>query len=126
MMMRSVVVAVVMMVVAVWSYPEYRDYIPNGNNVLNPCDATIWIGVGHENPMGGGQRNPFGLDFAAAGHLWTRALCMKDSDGDGQTNGYELGDASCNWNASDPNAHVDDVKGHPGRCLACTHSPMKS
>ena len=32
----------------------------------------------------------FGLDFAAAGHAWTRALCEKDSDGDGFSNGVEL------------------------------------
>ena len=28
---------------------------------------------------------------------WTRELCQKDSDGDGRTNGEELGDPSCTW-----------------------------
>lgn len=33
--------------------------------------------------------------FAAAGHKWTRELCKADSDGDGFTNGQELGDLDC-------------------------------
>jgi hypothetical protein len=28
---------------------------------------------------------------------WTAALCQKDSDGDGLTNGQELGDPCCTW-----------------------------
>jgi hypothetical protein len=28
---------------------------------------------------------------------WTKALCQEDSDGDGQTNGQELGDPCCTW-----------------------------
>lgn len=35
--------------------------------------------------------------FDAAGKNWTKELCMKDSDGDGLTNGQELGDPECNW-----------------------------
>ena len=34
-------------------------------------------------------------DFAAAGYSWTPALCHKDSDGDGHSNGQELGDPHC-------------------------------
>ena len=40
-----------------------------------------------------------------------------DSDGDGMTNGQELGDANCNWvmaAAGQHPDHVDDVMGHPG------------
>jgi hypothetical protein len=33
--------------------------------------------------------------FAAAGHKWTPELCKADSDGDGFTNGQELGDLDC-------------------------------
>jgi hypothetical protein len=28
---------------------------------------------------------------------WTTALCRTDSDGDGKTNGHELGDPDCTW-----------------------------
>jgi hypothetical protein len=34
-------------------------------------------------------------DFAAAGYTWTVELCNKDSDGDGHSNGAELGDPDC-------------------------------
>ena len=46
------------------SYPSFKDIIPNGNYVPHPCKANyVWHGVGHHNPLGGGSRNPFGLDF---------------------------------------------------------------
>jgi len=48
-------------------------------------------------PGGGGALNPFGVDFVAAGHQWTQALCERDSDGDGVANGVELGDPECKW-----------------------------
>jgi dopamine beta-monooxygenase len=50
--------------------PGFRDKIPNGYNVPS------WAGVGHLMPEGGGPRNQFGLDFAAAGYNWTTALCQ--------------------------------------------------
>lgn len=34
-------------------------------------------------------------DFAAAGYTWSKQLCDRDSDGDGFTNGMELGDPDC-------------------------------
>lgn len=87
--------------------PEYQSRIPNGNNVPN------WAGVGHIMPEGGGPRNQFGLDFAAAGLNWTKALCELDSDGDGMTNGQELGDPQCVWT---PGATPERTTGitHPG------------
>lgn len=55
--------------------------------------------AGHNN-CGGGEigdpnLNPFGLDFLRAGYTWTKDLCEADSDGDGLTNGEELGDPCC-------------------------------
>ena len=56
----------------VHSYPNFRESIPNGFNVPNPCNADDkWLGVGHEARGGGGIRNPFGLDFAAQGYVST-------------------------------------------------------
>jgi len=43
------------------------------------------------------ERNPFGQDFELEGRIWTRDLCEKDSDGDGFTNGEELGDPCRLW-----------------------------
>jgi uncharacterized protein (TIGR03382 family) len=35
--------------------------------------------------------------------LWDQAWCQRDSDGDGMTNGQELGDPDCTWVEGDPN-----------------------
>jgi hypothetical protein len=36
--------------------------------------------------------NPFGQDYLANGRVWNAALANLNSDGDGCTNGFELGD----------------------------------
>ncbi|KAK3764739.1 hypothetical protein RRG08_042048 [Elysia crispata] len=99
------------------SYSFYRSVLPNGNNVLHPCKpGEVWSAVGHENPAGGGTRNSFGLDFRAAGYRWTQELCQMDSDGDGKTNGQELGDPTCAWTpAGAPPSRTENIT-HPGVC----------
>ncbi len=62
--------------------------------------------------------------FAKAGFIWTRALCEADSDGDGLTNGEELGDPCCEWSAAAAAAAAMDggrsthpvviIASHPG------------
>ncbi|KAG7388369.1 hypothetical protein PHYBOEH_007879 [Phytophthora boehmeriae] len=96
-------------VVSVDARPTYVARIPNGANV--PDVAAL----GHVDPAGGGANNDFGLDFASAGESWTKEFCEKDSDGDGQTNGQELGDPCCEW-VQDSNAVVEWTTGvsHPG------------
>ena len=79
-------------IINVQGFLSYQKKLPNGDRIPHPCKQnTIWTGVGHLNQMGGGKRNPFGTDFANAGHKWTKQLCEKDSDGDGKKNGEELG-----------------------------------
>ncbi|GMF16333.1 unnamed protein product [Phytophthora lilii] len=66
--------------------------IPNGENV--PDTPAI----GHPDGTGkSAATNAFGDSFAAAGNKWTKELCKADTDGDGQTNGQELGDPCCEW-----------------------------
>ena len=49
-----------------WCRKAYQTFIPNGDRIPHPCgDDHVWGGVGHYRPGGGGQRNPFGEDFAA-------------------------------------------------------------
>ncbi|KAJ8320050.1 hypothetical protein KUTeg_001637 [Tegillarca granosa] len=77
------------------SYGSYRDRIPNGYAIRHPCNGSPWGGVGHVRQGGGGPRNKFGLDYARY-RDW-RQICQLDSDGDGRTNGEELGDPQCVW-----------------------------
>ncbi|KAL3870711.1 hypothetical protein ACJMK2_038755, partial [Sinanodonta woodiana] len=98
------------------AYQAYQDSIPNGKKVPNPCRANqFWNGVGHQSPLGGGVNNAFGKDFLAAGKVWTVALCQKDSDGDGKTNGAELGDSACVWTVGAAPAMTTGIT-HPGVC----------
>ncbi|KAH9503098.1 hypothetical protein Btru_069954 [Bulinus truncatus] len=78
------------------TYQTYQTQIPNGDSVPHPCKPnTFWGGVGHHRDQGAGERNQFGQDFEREGRLWTQTLCHLDSDGDGLTNGQELGDPDC-------------------------------
>jgi len=80
--------------------PEFLENIPNGRHVRAP-DGSAWPAVGHVNALGGEERNPFGDDFEHAGRRWTQRLCEMDSDGDGLSNGVELGDPYCEWSEGD-------------------------
>ena len=66
-----------------FAHLSYKAKVPNGNN---------WGAVGHVSTSGGGSRNAFGTAFKNAGNSWSTALCEADADGDGVTNGEEMGD----------------------------------
>ncbi|XP_061193883.1 DBH-like monooxygenase protein 1 [Saccostrea echinata] len=103
------------------AYLYFTEKIPNGENVPHPCKPNyMWKGVGHKNKNGGGERNPFGLDFYNQGKVWSESLCRMDSDGDGRTNGEELGDPNCLWMEGKIPDSVTGIT-HPGVC-----EPMNS
>ncbi|XP_060076186.1 temptin-like [Ylistrum balloti] len=114
--MKIIILGIFLFVGTCVTFPSYRDSIPNGHKVPNPCKGSsgLWEGVGHNILIGGGQRNVFGKDFAAAKMKWTAELCRKDSDSDGRTNGQELGDPNCTWTkGATPSG---SATGHPGVC----------
>jgi hypothetical protein len=76
------------------AHPQYVALNPNGASVTIPAGVAA---IGHVAKAGGGATNAYGDAFTAQGSAWTRALCEADSDGDGQTNGMELGDPCCVW-----------------------------
>ena len=74
-----------------------EDQVPN-----NQWDC----GICHQNSSGGGARTVFGEDVKSFGSdglnvSWV-GICDRDSDGDGFTNGQELGDPDCIWMIGDP------------------------
>lgn len=85
--------------------------IPNGAAVVR--NGMEWPAVGHTSVRGGVGLNPFGTDFETAGEAWSAALCQADSDGDGQSNGLELGDPGCIWTPGAMPARSADIS-HPG------------
>ncbi len=93
---------------------EGRDHrpaqIPNGT--VNNCQNC------HMSVFGGDARNPFGLiveaDFLTSVSflgdvVWGPELAAIDADGDGFTNGEELGDPEGTWAIGDPDPEVDEV-----------------
>lgn len=95
------------------AYGIYQDRIPNGYNVKDPQNpARSWPAVGHMTAYGG-EFNPFGDDFDDQGRRWTVELCRMDSDGDGATNGEELGDPDCVWKPGQTPKFTSPIT-HPG------------
>eukprot|EP00927_Polykrikos_kofoidii_P001831 TRINITY_DN10710_c0_g1_i2.p1 TRINITY_DN10710_c0_g1~~TRINITY_DN10710_c0_g1_i2.p1 ORF type:complete len:400 (+),score=41.19 TRINITY_DN10710_c0_g1_i2:91-1290(+) len=93
-------------------FPSYRLRVPNGHRVPCPPEAIGCLpgsyiqgqpnstcnGIGHATCKGGSlPLNSFGQSMQRAGYQWTKELCEEDSDGDGQSNGEELGDPCCKW-----------------------------
>ena len=104
-------------------FPGPQEGCIDGSIDLNE-PPRVCRGLGHTTCVGGApgkthdeMLNPFGKDFYAAGMTWTEELCRVDSDGDGQSNGVELGDPCCLWAKGDregaftANWHAS----HPGR-----------
>jgi hypothetical protein len=96
------------------AYPQYNGNVPNGNMI--PPSA---IELGH--PGGATKRYTlFANAYVSNGRKWTRGLCTSDSDGDGQSNGLEMGDPCCTWTVgaapvftsdlSDPNNPASTTK----------------
>ena len=113
--------ALAMLVVVTSAVPalaisSYRSHVPNGN--LGSCRTC------HVSAVGGEGWNAFGKDVLrqdpneteadiassnenvhytlTTGPVWDANLCNADSDGDGQTNGQELGDPLCVWTFTSP------------------------
>ncbi|KAG9408105.1 a1-alpha2 repression [Aphanomyces cochlioides] len=88
--------------------------------------------IGHTFAGGGGPCNEFGLAFMNHRSTWSEELCNLDSDGDGATNGEELGDPCCVWKFGDTPSR-STLLSHPGEPneftraeldkLKCTKAP---
>ncbi|TMW59484.1 hypothetical protein Poli38472_004553 [Pythium oligandrum] len=101
------------------NYDDLDIRIPNGNGI-NGVEA-----LGHANPNGGGTLNLFGRAFDAAGFQWTTEFCQTDSDGDGATNGEELGDPCCQWTQG-TRLQASSAVTHPGVANPFTNDQLAS
>lgn len=93
--------------------PSYLANIPNSNFVKD-CSGAQFNAIGHNSRFGGGARNPFGMDYERSQTRTWAEICPLDSDGDGMTNGEELGDPLCEWRSSADDGMLMMVVGHPG------------
>lgn len=100
------------------AYRQDLAKLPNGN--------SYGLTLGHP---GGNTKVPTKLasSFYAAGQTWNKAFCMADADGDGQTNGLEMGDPCCRWSVgqtpqfttgiSDPNSATSTTVNKMPPCI---------
>ena len=112
--MAQLIVVILSCLVSAHAKREYVAKLPHG------ADTGV-AAVGHTNPAGGGAANQFGKAFSAGGLVWNAAICNLDSDGDGRTNGEELGDPCCRWTeASGTPPERSDFLTNPGDAHAVT------
>lgn len=101
-----------------YAYQQDLAKLPNGN--------TYGITLGH--PGGATKKaTPFASSFYSAGQKWSKAFCQADSDGDGQSNGLEMGDPCCLWvvgktpmittTLSDPNSAASKTTRQMPTCM---------
>eukprot|EP00928_Gymnodinium_smaydae_P095205 TRINITY_DN8152_c0_g1_i1.p1 TRINITY_DN8152_c0_g1~~TRINITY_DN8152_c0_g1_i1.p1 ORF type:complete len:447 (+),score=56.87 TRINITY_DN8152_c0_g1_i1:52-1392(+) len=95
-------------------------WTPNYGHVWNEHD----LAYAKSGQWGNTSLNPFGELLREARNDWSR-VCREDSDGDGLTNGEELGDPCCLWTPEAHGDHFDLASQHEYRRWAITHPGIR-
>ena len=91
-MSSMIVVLLIVEIVYTWAHPRFQKELPNiANGEKIPGKPVL----GHTSTTYIQDLDVFGEAFRKAGFRWTKEFCQEDSDGDGQSNGHELGDPFC-------------------------------
>ena len=115
MRVRDLIVLSLLVPAAAQARSSYVANFPNGRAV----DGSGCINC-HNSAGGGDARNPFGRALGSSTN-WAR-VCPTDSDGDGQTNGEELGDPDCIWSRGAVAARTTDIS-NPGKSSSMSADP---
>lgn len=92
---------------------NYAAIIPNGASMEETMERKLMVA------------NSFDDAHAKAGYMWSKELCMADSDGYHQTNGQELGDPCCQWSStSNPVVLWTSGVSHPGNASITSDPSM--
>ena len=73
-----------------FAHPRFAKELPHSDETI-PGRKVL----GHTSESYIQDLDNFGESFRKAGFKWTKEFCQEDSDGDGQSNGFELGDPFC-------------------------------
>jgi len=107
-------ISVILLMTAVAAYQQDLAKLPNGN--------SYGLTLGH--PGGATKRTTaLASTFYAAGQKWTKDFCMADADGDGQSNGLEMGDPCCKWSAGQTPQFTTGLS-DPNSAASKTQTPM--
>ena len=107
MLLASLTAAALLVTLPALAQPDFMMSIPNG--FAHACSTC------HDTPVPAAEWNAFGTDIKDTlvdGKPDWASVCEIDSDGDGATNGEELGDSGCTWVMGDENPVADVF--HPG------------
>jgi hypothetical protein len=129
-MKRWLLVAVFLAPTSSWAFSNFQSEVPNGaSSSCQTCHARAgggspWNAFGNElfveNGAAAGDDNA--IDAFADSFIWWNAdICNADSDGDGQTNGQELGDPNCEWTAGAAPRSSD--LSNPGNATSTSANP---
>jgi hypothetical protein len=83
------------------------------SGIPNCLNVEGYPNIAHSTESGPGL-SPFGEAYTTLGRAWNEDYCNDDSDGDGFTNGQELGDPCCKWTEASPTELITEGISSPG------------